>query len=435
MSAVLLLLMSATVGAESYTWIVASTFPNRSATPLEACKGLAQSMADTTSGYVYPWIINGVLLWDSQANGLSDGHATCCVDYTRAGQRYPCTGISSFNASVYIEGDGCLPGQIINDASAGCADIESDSRMTCLVPQANIVTGKSQLNEEDLVGPTGLALKRYFQTGRPNSGWQWEYSQALDIASVQFPASDDTHMVMLNRPNGGSSYFVGSLNNGFRSSNNSSPELDMIADAQGHPASWRIRYPNGVTETYSADGQLESIADESGHLFQVEHNEAGEVSDVRGEAGEFIHFSYAANGNVVEAEDASGRVWKYIYGAYGELATVILPDETPSDDSDNPRRSYFYQNVDSESGQPMLLLTSVVDERGVVAQSYEYDDTSRLIAINNAVSGESKAIQYQDTYTRLLTSGAGQQSQVHFNVNNGTAEIQEIVGDVCDCAL
>ena len=77
---------------------------------------------------------------------------------------------------------------------------------------------------------------------------------------------------------------------------------------------------------------------------------------------------YDAVGNRVEEIDALGRSTKFVYDDRGLMTETIYPDDTPSDDTDNPRTQTEYD----AAGQ----VTAEIDELGRVTR-FEYDKTGR----------------------------------------------------------
>lgn len=82
---------------------------------------------------------------------------------------------------------------------------------------------------------------------------------------------------------------------------------------------------------------------------------------------------------IIRLDTYDGRTWKYQWDSQNRLTTVIYPDNTPSDDSDNPRRQYLYEDnrSDTDTIKFSKLLTGIIDERGVRYATWKYDAQGR----------------------------------------------------------
>ncbi|MCC9645102.1 FG-GAP-like repeat-containing protein [Rhodopirellula sp. JC740] len=145
-----------------------------------------------------------------------------------------------------------------------------------------------------------------------------------------------------------------------------------------------------TTWGYDSNDRVVSITDALGNIERTEYNELGLESariDANGNRTEYNYderglllstifadgtstsVEYDDNGRQIQSIDQLGRVTKYIHDAVGNVISTIYPDETPGDDSDNPRT---YTEYDLASRR-----TKSVDEEGNENQ-YAYDDNGRL---------------------------------------------------------
>lgn len=392
-------------------------------------------MAEVTADEVYPWKIQGVMLWDSNADWTADGHVLCCVDYVRGSVRHSCGRDDSFNVSLGREGDECPSFQGWNSAIGGCVDIRPDQRMSCLLPNANLISGRLGLIEKDLEVDNQIPVSRYYVQDQAGSGWKWEFTQHLSIAEVVIPGTDDTHVVAAIRANGTSVQFRGAVVDGFRTDSTAGFSLRALTGADGAITGWRLQRGDTVIETYNPAGQLGSVSDGRGRTATVEFDLAGRPALLRDQTGVRVRITYLDE-KVSEIKDVSGRTWRYIYGQNGKLAEVVFPDSTPLSDVDNPRRRYVYGQPGSTqgSGLPDLLL-SVFDQRGVRTREYEYELDGKLVAIAGSEGASRTTIQYQPANVRVLTDSLGYQTSIDIVTSDGAALIRSITGDDCGCGL
>lgn len=172
---------------------------------------------------------------------------------------------------------------------------------------------------------------------------------------------------------------------------------------------------------FDSSGRLTSIQYRGGYTQTLTWDTNGKNTAVSDNLGRSISFMYGANGLLSELIDPDGRITKYTYvdksqmgpiaAGTGDAAlvavvasaphieyaldTVIYPDSTPSDDSDNPRIRYHYDNTSFPYG-----LTSIVDERGVTYATWTYNSSGRVATSEHAGSVEHYAFSYDDVIIR-----------------------------------
>ncbi|TVR95235.1 MAG: choice-of-anchor A family protein [Wenzhouxiangellaceae bacterium] len=136
-----------------------------------------------------------------------------------------------------------------------------------------------------------------------------------------------------------------------------------------------------VTEfEYDEAGQMTAEIDPLGRRTEYEFDNRGNQVLVRYPDGSTETSEYDPEGNLIAETDRAGRTTKMVYDAAGRLIETILPDNTPDDDSDNPRRYSIYD----AAGR----LAEEVDERGN-STFYEYDDAGRNIKVTDALGNET----------------------------------------------
>lgn len=180
--------------------------------------------------------------------------------------------------------------------------------------------------------------------------------------------------------------------------------LNETVDANANPI---FEYLNrdGETETYDVTtGRLLSIKNQEGLTHLLSYGTDGQLSSVSDDFGRSITFTYLPSGphrgflsEVTIASSANPGVTKtykyqYVYPAPEkvnvlQLAKVVYPDSTPTNDLDNPSKTYLYgevgfifqYNVNPAIETPITdpyqfpyFLTGIVDENGARYATYKY---------------------------------------------------------------
>jgi YD repeat-containing protein len=151
---------------------------------------------------------------------------------------------------------------------------------------------------------------------------------------------------------------------------------------------------NGAIEIYDLSGVLLSEIDTNGFQTVYTYTVEGDLQQVANDYGHTISFTYI-NGMVNSVTDSFGVNYRYEYDANDNLVAVVMPDTTPADDLDNPRRIYHYEDV----GYPNHL-TGITDENGDRFATYSYDVDGKAITTEhatttNAVGQERFELDYQ----------------------------------------
>ncbi|MFG0255825.1 MAG: RHS repeat-associated core domain-containing protein, partial [Rhodopirellula sp. JB053] len=175
-----------------------------------------------------------------------------------------------------------------------------------------------------------------------------------------------------------------------------------------------INGQNVLTQQYDYDANgftIETI-DAAGHTLTTNRNRSGSPTDLVDQLGRSntykylngqvstaelsdgttVDFEYDAEGRVVAATDRDGRIQQFAYDLSGNLIERILPDDTPEDDSDNPRFKFEYDRLNRQ--------TARIDALGNRTQ-FEYD-----------LAGNVARITYPDSsQLNLFYDSVGQLTQ------------------------
>ncbi len=175
-------------------------------------------------------------------------------------------------------------------------------------------------------------------------------------------------------------------------------------NAAGLPLSASRAETTPQTFRYDALGNVTEVVDASGTLTSLTYDANGEIlvetrtqklpdgstrslrteRDYDAQGNQILERYYEDNvllaqtenrydevGFLVSSVDALGRVTQYLYDDQGLQVAVIHPDDTPSNDTDNPRTRTEYD--------PLGRRVARIDEAGNRTQ-YQYDAVGRLIA-------------------------------------------------------
>ncbi|MGH8613902.1 MAG: hypothetical protein ACREYF_18235 [Gammaproteobacteria bacterium] len=128
--------------------------------------------------------------------------------------------------------------------------------------------------------------------------------------------------------------------------------------------------------------------------------------------------------------DPAGGAYRYSYDGNDNLASVRYPDETPSDDSDSPKRLFHY-----EDARFPHALTGITDENGNRFATYAYDDKGRAIVSEHAGGAERVALSYNADGTTTVTDAQGATRTYTFETHHGVIKVKSIQGGPCpDCS-
>jgi len=151
---------------------------------------------------------------------------------------------------------------------------------------------------------------------------------------------------------------------------------------------------NNVIETYNLRGQLTQVEDTNGSQTAYAYTANGLLSQITNEYGQSLSFTYDGE-RLSSVVDLLGNVYQYEYDANDNLSVVVYPDETPNDDSDNPRKIYHYENTTYPHH-----LTGITDENGSRYATWSYNSEGKAISTEhapttNAIGQERFELDYQ----------------------------------------
>lgn len=146
-------------------------------------------------------------------------------------------------------------------------------------------------------------------------------------------------------------------------------------DAQG-----RVVYRNfgdGAELTYTYNGDAIDVDNQRGRIFTIT-TEPDVPDDIYTWAPNFDD-TYIPR-RVAKITTVGGSEYHYLYDSEGLLTAVVLPDDTPSDLSNNPTRQYHYADSPPDANGDIKfpnLLHGITDARGHRYIEWGYDSEGR----------------------------------------------------------
>ncbi|MEW8509081.1 MAG: hypothetical protein AB2598_20560, partial [Candidatus Thiodiazotropha sp.] len=171
---------------------------------------------------------------------------------------------------------------------------------------------------------------------------------------------------------------------------------------------WKYTAPNGVTEYYDPQGRLIKQTDSQGRaiLLSYADNKLSQVSNWKGHT---LDFTYNINGVLESVVDSTGHAYRYEFNGDGLLTSIIFPDETPTNDTDNPVRSFLYEDMVIPHA-----LTGIIDENGQLAASWTYSGDGRAISSSHAGGADTTTFGY-GTDSTTVTNPLGKETTYHYS--------------------
>ena len=157
---------------------------------------------------------------------------------------------------------------------------------------------------------------------------------------------------------------------------------------------FRLQLANGSIENYSSTGILQTQEEANGATTVSSYDADGRLAQQINEYGHALEYSYDASGQLISVVGSNTIEYQFEYDSAGNLITIIYPDTT-SDQADNPRKIFHYENSDFPNH-----LTGYTDANGSRKASYAYDSQGRAISTEyapttNSVGQERYQLDFQ----------------------------------------
>lgn len=279
----------------------------------------------------------------------------------------------------------------------------------------NIGSGNKYQHETDLSAANGslLHLDRhynyhsfYFTKYRQNGegsfipafgfGWTHSYSQTLNPNAAY---------VSYTLANGQTFNFYHVSTGEWLADKDINYRLQEIVPLGGGASTWKITTSDGDVESYNAVGDLLSITHRHGLVETLVYTTdtttsstapfVGLLLSVTDSFNNTLSFTYTSAGRIATMADPAGKVTRYDYDLSDNLTTVIYPDATPADASDNPKKTYLYNELANTSNSTQThALTGIIDENGGRFATFQYDAQNRGISTQHAGGAERVSVAY-----------------------------------------
>ena len=287
----------------------------------------------------------------------------------------------------------------------------------------NVATGNKYQQEVDIppIGGSDLPLqfeRHYNSELQLNAaiGVKWTHT----YHRLVIPDNETTNETTFVRREDGSGYGFVNTNSGWQ------PDRDIPVQLEELDSGWRYTNTDDSVEEYDLDGRLISITDRAGNTQTLSYDSQDRLEQVTDRFNQSLTFSYDDADRIADITDANGEVYRYEYDDSGNLITVRYPDTTPADMSDNPVRTYHYED-------PNYLnhLTGITDESGARFASWAYDDLGRAILSKHDETDERVDIVYNANGTTTVTDVQGQNHTYTFENVFSALRTSDISGGAC----
>lgn len=194
-------------------------------------------------------------------------------------------------------------------------------------------------------------------------------------------------------------------------------------DPAGNPAS--VTDPLGHTHTTGYDGvnNVTSVTDARNKSTLYEYDELDRPTTVTAPDTGTTKFTYDTAGFLSTSTDANSHTTTYGHDAEGQLTSVKNPlGRTVSYEYDLDGNRTKYTNARAQTITTTLdarnLPTKIVYSDGTPAQSYSYDDASRLTGVTDATGSRTLAYDDGNKITSITSPGAAKPFSYSWNTDN-----------------
>jgi len=304
-----------------------------------------------------------------------------------------------------------------------------------------IATGNKFQTEVDYQSTKQSSLKfsRYYNSDSfiipTNMGQKWNHTYSQHLTSYKKSTS-------IHRNNG--QVFIYNYNDTtWQSDPDISETLTETFDSHGNHSGWLYTTSNSTEETYNTTGQLTQITSRAGQTQTLEYDIAvidggddnsSTLDKISNYTGETILLTYNLKSiypmGITSMTDVEGHLYSYKYAANGNLTSVIYPDNTLDDSTDNPTRIYHYEDVNYPHH-----LTGITDETGIRYVTWHYDSQGRAISSELADGVDKSTLTFNTDDSVTTTNPLGKKTTYHFAMLYGVKKVTKVEGHATEnCA-
>ncbi|SFB92901.1 DUF6531 domain-containing protein [Pseudoalteromonas denitrificans] len=184
---------------------------------------------------------------------------------------------------------------------------------------------------------------------------------------------------------------------------------------------WRYIAKNTQQFIFSLTGKLLKIEDGNGQSLSFTYGTNEKLSKVTNIHNETLQYFYNENLLLSEVKlpDTNRILYKYDEG--NNLISVIYPDDTVNDLSDNPTENYVYDDT--------FRLLSIRDKKGIDYASWQYNSAGQAMSSHHIGGVDAISVNYDPiNKTSTVMSANGKTKKITFRSNG---RIERVVGDSC----
>ncbi len=330
-------------------------------------------------------------------------------------------------ATTVRNGERCSIGTIYNPTTGDCVPNKDVGMPQCAsrggAPAGNPINTlrgyKFQTERDYDGGNNGLAITRFYHWDGGQGVWRFNAQPFLQLNPLVANGALANTVVLANRTDMSVISFDGDVSQGWSADSDIEEQLSALTDSNDEIIGWRLTLTDDSIEEYDADGRLTSLTRRNGQELTFIYDLDGNLDQVINQYNQTLSYDFDLEGRVSSVTDPDGQVYIYSYDVIGNLSSVTFPDSTENDSSDNPTKSYHYENA----GFPQAL-TGITDETGERFATWTYDTQGRAISSEHAGGVEKFTVDYtyldDATDPRVtVTNPLNKQTTYHFETING----------------
>ncbi|MBN1378392.1 MAG: RHS domain-containing protein, partial [Gammaproteobacteria bacterium] len=270
-------------------------------------------------------------------------------------------------------------------------------------------------------GPHPLTVERVYSSRivgyagtSVNKNWRFNFELHLDATQ-----SLSDNRIVLIRPDQSVLFFSKDSGGNWVADSDTRLQITGVT-ASGGQTGWQITDRYDTVERYDITGQLQSIQYKDGYTQNYTYQDT--ILTISDSFNRTLTVEFDADGVVQSFTDPAGQLYTYEYNSNGLLQSVVFPDDTPSDDTDNPQRIYHYEYLTYRQ-----FLTGITDERGVRYVTWQYSQTKAIVSKNPDDVNKAR-VTYNSSTQSTVTNALGKETTYYYQDLNGTQKVVNVEG-------